>query len=134
MTTVGYGDYYTISNKGRMISVLIMMGGVFLQSMSVLTLEQWRLFSRGEKKSFEILNRLRAKEQLKSDAVKVLEQAFIKMRNERKEPENMRKLLNNVRDFRATELQFKNQNKIVRSLYSESSYFEKITNLMEREN
>jgi len=134
MTTVGYGDYSAYSFKGRLISIIIMIWGVFIQSMFVVTLTRQLVFSMGEQKSFDILNKLRAKEQLKEDAVKVLEQAFIKMRNEKKEPDNIRKLLNNVRDFRGRILQFKNTIKKVRSLYSGSNMIERMTNLLEREN
>ena len=48
MTTVGYGDYYSCSNMGRMIAVIIMVWGVFVVSMFVHTLTNQLEFSPGE--------------------------------------------------------------------------------------
>lgn len=48
MATVGYGDYYPISNFGRVIGVFVCLWGVFVVSMSVATLNNLLEFSRGE--------------------------------------------------------------------------------------
>lgn len=48
MTTVGYGDYYPISNFGRVIGVLVCLWGVFVVSISVATINNMLELSKGE--------------------------------------------------------------------------------------
>ena len=75
MTTVGYGDYYPISNYGRIVGIIVCLWGVFLVSISVATLTNLLKFTLGEVKAFEILCKLKGKEELKMKAVAVLKSA-----------------------------------------------------------
>jgi hypothetical protein len=114
ITTVGYGDYYATTNLGRIISILIMIDGVFVVSMFVVTLNSLLQMSYGEDKSFDYLNKLKAKDKLKKNAVRVFEQAYLKLRTEKSHPNNVRKLLGSVRDYRTKVLEFSSSIKGVR--------------------
>lgn len=46
MTTVGYGDFYPISNFGRMIGILACLWGVFIVSIFVVTLTNLLEFTK----------------------------------------------------------------------------------------
>lgn len=72
MTTVGFGDYYPISNMGRMVGILACLWGVFIVSIFVVTLNSLLEFNKGEVKSYEILCNLKAKEELKMRAINVI--------------------------------------------------------------
>jgi potassium intermediate/small conductance calcium-activated channel subfamily N protein 2 len=62
MTTVGYGDFYPRTHLGRFIIVIACFWGVFMVSMMVVTLTENSEFSKGEKRAYEILARLKAKQ------------------------------------------------------------------------
>lgn len=72
MATVGYGDFFPISNCGRIIGILACLWGVFIVSIFVVTLNKVLDLNEGEKKSFEILCKLKAKEELRLKAVDVI--------------------------------------------------------------
>ena len=72
MATVGYGDYFPISNLGRTIGILACLWGVFIVSIFVVTLNNLLEFSKSEEKSYGILQKLNAKEELKMKAVNVI--------------------------------------------------------------
>ena len=55
MATVGYGDYFPISNLGRTIGILACLWGVFIVSIFVVTLNNLLEFSKSEEKSYGIL-------------------------------------------------------------------------------
>lgn len=65
MTTVGYGDFFPISNFGRMIGIIACLWGVFIVSIFVVTLTNLLEFTKQENKSYEILCKLRFKSILK---------------------------------------------------------------------
>jgi len=46
MATVGYGDYFPISNFGRIIGILACLWGVFIVSIFVVTLNNLLEFSK----------------------------------------------------------------------------------------
>eukprot|EP00357_Protocruzia_adherens_P007531 CAMPEP_0115029258 /NCGR_PEP_ID=MMETSP0216-20121206/36872_1 /TAXON_ID=223996 /ORGANISM="Protocruzia adherens, Strain Boccale" /LENGTH=264 /DNA_ID=CAMNT_0002405765 /DNA_START=556 /DNA_END=1350 /DNA_ORIENTATION=+ len=73
MTTVGYGDFYPRSHPGRLVGVLACFWGVFLVSMMVVTLTVSSEFTRGEERAFDILQRLKAKEVIKTKASIVIQ-------------------------------------------------------------
>ena len=52
MTTVGYGDYYPVSNLGRFIGIIACFWGVFIVSIFVVTLTNLLEFTKQEERSF----------------------------------------------------------------------------------
>lgn len=62
MTTVGYGDFYPKTNIGRMVGIVIAFWGVFIVSLFVVSLSTMLDFDPGEKKAFDLYERLEAKE------------------------------------------------------------------------
>lgn len=63
MTTVGYGDFYPQTHMGRLVVVVACFWGVFLVSMMVVTLTDSSEFTKGERRAYEILSRLKTKEE-----------------------------------------------------------------------
>lgn len=59
MTTIGYGDYFPVTHLGRIVIVIACFSGVFIVSLTVVTLTISSEFSYGEKSTYEILQRLR---------------------------------------------------------------------------
>ncbi len=55
MTTVGYGDFYPVSQEGRLIAIAVSLWGVFIVSIFVVTLTNLIEFENNEAKSFIIL-------------------------------------------------------------------------------
>lgn len=41
ITTVGYGDFYPVTTKGRLVAVLLMVGGISLIGMITATVATW---------------------------------------------------------------------------------------------
>lgn len=65
MTTVGYGDVYAMSHCGRAIAVIAAFWGVFLVSLFVVSLTHLLDFDPSQAKSYNLLQRLQAKEKLR---------------------------------------------------------------------
>lgn len=63
MTTVGYGDFFPATHMGRFVVVIACFWGVFLVSMMVVTLTDSSEFTKGERRAYEILSRLKAKQE-----------------------------------------------------------------------
>ena len=59
MTTVGYGDMFACTNPGRGIALLACFIGNYFVAMMMVLLTQKSTLSEKEKKSFELINRLR---------------------------------------------------------------------------
>jgi len=76
MTTVGYGDIYPKTNMGRLVGVVIALWGLFLVSIFTVTLSNLFTFSGGEKKAYDLGERLKIKDELKVSAANVLSSSF----------------------------------------------------------
>ncbi|CAG9319372.1 unnamed protein product [Blepharisma stoltei] len=76
MCTVGYGDFYPQTHMGRFVIVIACFWGVFLVSMTVVTLTESSEFSKGEARAYDILYRLKAKERASHIAKKVVAKAI----------------------------------------------------------
>jgi potassium intermediate/small conductance calcium-activated channel subfamily N protein 2 len=76
MTTVGYGDFYPKTDAGRFIGIIIALWGVFFVSLAVATLNEVLLFNSGEEKSYNLLEKLLVKEELRIKASGVLASAY----------------------------------------------------------
>ena len=59
MTTVGYGDMFACTNPGRAIALLACFIGNYFVAMMMVLLTQKSTLNEKEKKSFELINRLR---------------------------------------------------------------------------
>lgn len=76
MCTVGYGDFYPRTHVGRFVIIIACFWGIFLISMMVVTLTESSEFTKGESRAFEILSRLKRKEQAKHTAAKAIYMAL----------------------------------------------------------
>jgi hypothetical protein len=83
MTTVGYGDIYPKTTMGRVVGVAIALWGLFLVSIFTVTLSNLFTFSQGEKKAYDLGERLNLKDELKISAANVLGSSY-KARKARK--------------------------------------------------
>ena len=72
MTTVGFGDYFPRTHLGRLVIILACFCGVFIISMTVVTLTSSSEFKQGEKSSYEILHRLRQRKGFEKYAKSVI--------------------------------------------------------------
>ena len=72
MATVGYGDYFPASYFGRIIGMVSCFWGVFTLSTMVVILNNLLEFTDPEKKSFEILIKMKRKDELKESTVNVI--------------------------------------------------------------
>lgn len=76
MTTVGYGDIYPKTTMGRIVGVVIALWGLFLVSIFTVTLSNLFTFNQGEKKAYDLGQRLNLKDELKVCAANVLGSSF----------------------------------------------------------
>jgi potassium intermediate/small conductance calcium-activated channel subfamily N protein 2 len=76
LTTTGYGDFYPKSLLGRIIGLMICFWGTFTVSFFVVTVNNMLTFTPSEEKSFNLLQRLHFKYELKEYAVNVLSSSF----------------------------------------------------------
>lgn len=72
MTTVGYGDYWPLSYLGRIVGMISCFWGVFTLSTMVVILNNLLEFTEGEQKSFDLLMKMKCKDQLKAATVNVV--------------------------------------------------------------
>lgn len=72
MTSVGFGDYYPKSHFGRFIIILTTFWGVFLVSMCIVSISNYRQFYSTEKYAFKILQRLKMRHSVQSRAADVI--------------------------------------------------------------
>lgn len=75
MMTLGFGDFFPVSNMGRMVGIISCLIGVYIVSVFVLTLQNLIMLTTGEFRSFDILRKLKCKDNLKLKAVAVLKSA-----------------------------------------------------------
>ena len=85
MSIVGYGDYYPQSHPGRLIIIFTSFWGVFLISMCIVSVGNYRNFYSTEKQvrlsgfsvqAFKILFRLKMRHQLQCKAANVIAAAY----------------------------------------------------------
>lgn len=76
LTTTGFGEIYPKTLLGRLIGLIVCFWGTFMVSFFVVTVNNMLTFSPSEEKSFNLLQRLHFKEELKEYAVNVLSSSF----------------------------------------------------------
>jgi hypothetical protein len=126
MTTVGYGDFFPKSNIGRFIGILIAFWGVAFVSLFVVTLTNLLLFENGEEKSFILLQRLKSKDALKKQAVNVMTAAYRQKITKRKHPNDQKKNVSAVRNFRGYLLKFQAISRAIRGNYENETDADRI--------
>ena len=72
MATVGFGDYWPTSYLGRIVGMLSCFWGVFTLSTMVVILNNLLEFTEGERKSFDLLMKMKCKDELKACTVNVI--------------------------------------------------------------
>lgn len=106
MTTVGYGDIYPKTTMGRIIGVIIALWGLFLVSIFTVTLSNLFTFSHGEKKAFELSERLKLKDELRVSAANVLGSSFKSMKVKKLHQEDKEAIKNSVNDYKKQAISF----------------------------
>ena len=76
MTTVGYGDYYPITNLGRLVNIFVSIWGTFLTSLMVVALQNLLVFTDNEDKAFNYGKKQEQKEMFEKHSVKLFKAAF----------------------------------------------------------
>lgn len=72
MATVGYGDYWPTSYLGRIVGMISCFWGVFTLSTMVVILNNLLEFTEPEQKSYEVLMKMKRKDELKASTVSVI--------------------------------------------------------------
>jgi len=72
MATVGYGDYWPLSYLGRIVGMISCFWGVFTLSTMVVILNNLLEFSEPEQKSYDLLMKMKRKDELKASTVSVI--------------------------------------------------------------
>lgn len=114
LVSVGYGDLFPKTFFGRIVAVLVCFWGIFFVSFFVVTVSNLITFSSSEEKSFELLNVLFCKMQLKQNAIKVVESAYTH-RNAIKANKDKDIILSHYQTFRSKMLSFQRIAKHVKS-------------------
>ena len=72
LTTVGYGDYYPMTNCGRFIGIITAFWGVFFVSLFVVALTNILDLNESELRAFILLRRLFTRKVLRENACKMI--------------------------------------------------------------
>lgn len=64
ITTVGYGDYFPLTNMGRFLVIIISLVGIILVSLMIMTLQNSLTFESKEERSKKFVDRIYAKSQI----------------------------------------------------------------------
>jgi hypothetical protein len=107
MTTVGYGDISPLSHNGKILAIVVSIWGVFVVSLFVVTLTNMLIFTESEKKSFGILIKLQAKEELKLAAVNAMSSTYSAKALRKNETTSIMHLVRVVRKARKYRYEFK---------------------------
>jgi cytochrome c biogenesis protein CcdA len=86
LTTTGFGELYPKTMLGRIIGLVICFWGTLMVSIFVVTVNRMLTFSPSEEKSFNLLMRLKFKEELKVHATNVLNSSYRYSNLNKKEP------------------------------------------------
>lgn len=76
MTTVGYGDYYPITNLGRLVNIFVSIWGTFLTSLMVVALQSLLVFTDLQDKAFYYREKQQLKETFERRTAKLFKAAF----------------------------------------------------------
>jgi len=118
MTTVGYGDFYPVTDFGRLVGTIVCIWGVFLVSLMVVSFTNLLEFRGGEDHAYQILLRLEAKEELKKASAKLILYGYLRLKAQKAEDP-----IADVwrRKYNATLTEFNVSNLKMRSLYNRDS-------------
>jgi len=79
MATVGFGDYYPITIFGRIIIAIAALAGIFNTSLVVYTLALSSSLDDSETKAFEVIRKLKEKNNVRNRAAVVITNCVKKM-------------------------------------------------------
>lgn len=127
MATVGYGEFFPISNFGRIVGILACLWGVFIVSIFVVTLNNLLEFTKQEEKSYDVLCKLAYKDDLRMKAVNVILSAQRQKVERQKDDLDINNLAIVFRDFRKNIFSLKQISKRVRSMYEDYNEVEMVT-------
>eukprot|EP00347_Sterkiella_histriomuscorum_P023501 403334408 len=134
MATVGYGDYFPISNFGRIIGIMACLWGVFITAIMVVTLNNLLDFTKQQQRSFEILCKLQYKDELRQRAVDVILSASRQKKERQKEDIDPSNLSSAYGNFKKNIFSLRQVSKKVRGMYDEYSQLELVTKQAEQMN
>lgn len=77
MTTVGFGDYFPNTLPGKAVLLITCFSGIFIVSLTMVTLNNSKDYSKNEENTFTIIKRLIVRNHYQKEA-KALIEAFIK--------------------------------------------------------
>ena len=106
LTSVGYGELFPKTFWGRIVGIIISFWGVFIVSFFVVTITQLLMFTGGEDKSYNVLLKLSAKQELKKKAIGVLQSAYIHRNAQESHPDDKEFIMSKFRNFRSHMLTF----------------------------
>jgi len=117
MTSVGYGDYYPVTDEGRFIGTISAILGFMLLSLMFVTLNNLLEFEISERKAFTFLYRLGEKQKLRKAAARVISLAYYSRRIRRIYTEDSRVYKEAFNQFRKRMFEFKILSRRIRGLY-----------------
>lgn len=108
MMTVGYGDMYPRTLPGRILAFFLCIWGVFITSLSVVTLTNYVTLSQSEDKALKLFDKLENREEMKKHAAKTIYYFFkmvIKMKKNdsssvKRATYYLKRLMQSVKQFR----------------------------------
>lgn len=100
ITSVGYGDYFAKSRFGKIVGMVNAFWGIFIVSFFVVTVSNMLEFDTYQEKTYNLLIRLRYKQDLKKYAVNVLSSAYKYKLTKKEFKNNPKTILESFRDFR----------------------------------
>ena len=130
MTTVGYGDYFPVTEPGRIVGFLACLWGVLVVSMMVVTLSNMLSLESGEDKAFMLLRRLEYKKDLREKAASVLGAAVRFRYMSARKDTDQKKLKSQAAKFRRYVSNFKETRAQMRCLYDLDSVQDRLERSM----
>ncbi|TNV83749.1 hypothetical protein FGO68_gene975 [Halteria grandinella] len=124
LTTTGFGELYPKTMMGRLIGLVICFWGTLMVSIFVVTVNRMLTFSPSEEKSFNLLMRLKFKEELKVHAINVLNSSYRYSQLNKKESQSNSVVSKAFKHFRNKVLTFKTAVRKVKVHYDQETEIE----------
>ncbi len=129
MTTVGYGDFYPQSHMGRFVGILLAFWGAFVTSLFVVSMNNMFDFSTPEAKSYNLLQRLLTKEQMRLHAADMVRAKYkIKIKRSQENGSTLQDEAYWDRNYREHVTQFRTVQKAYRNIGDADGELENVKN------